>query len=41
MSWYVLGQIFSTILAFIRIDRASEEEKVLEILVLRQQLAIV
>ena len=40
MSWYILTQIISTILTFIRIGRSSEAEKDLEILVLRQQLAI-
>ena len=40
MSWYVLGQIFSAILTLIKIGHSTEEEKDLEILVLRQQLTI-
>lgn len=40
MGWYILEQVFSTILVLIRLGRSSSEEKDLEILVLRQQLTI-
>jgi hypothetical protein len=41
MSWYVVMQLFSTLLEWVRIGRLSEQEKDLEILVLRRQLMIV
>ncbi|MBC8509021.1 MAG: helix-turn-helix domain-containing protein, partial [Chloroflexi bacterium] len=40
MGWFILKYIFSTIFSFITIGRLSEQEKDLEILVLRQQLSI-
>ena len=40
MGWFILGHIFSTILAIITIRRSSSQEKDLEILILRQQLSI-
>ncbi|MCJ7700792.1 MAG: integrase core domain-containing protein [Anaerolineales bacterium] len=40
MGWFILKHIFSTIFAFITIGRLSNQEKDLEILVLRQQLSI-
>ena len=40
MGWFILKHIFSTIFSFINIRRLSDQEKYLEILVLRQQLAI-
>ena len=40
MGWFILKHIFSTIFSFINIRRLSDQEKDLEILVLRQQLAI-
>jgi putative transposase len=40
MRWFILKHIFSTIFSFITIGRLSEQEKDLEILVLRQQLSI-
>ena len=40
MGWFILKHIFSTIFSFITIGRLSEQEKDLEILVLRQQLSI-
>ena len=40
MSWFILMNIFSVLLAFIRIGRLSDHEKDLEILILRQQLNI-
>jgi putative transposase len=40
MIWFLLGKLLSTFWAMIQINRLSETEKDLEILVLRQQLAI-
>jgi hypothetical protein len=40
MSWFILAQTFSILITIVRIGRLSEQEKDLEILVLRQQLAI-
>ena len=40
MGWFIIKHIFSTIFSFISIGRLSDEEKDLEILILRQQLAI-
>jgi hypothetical protein len=40
MIWYVVMQLFSTVLEWVRIGRLSEREKDLEILVLRKQLMI-
>jgi hypothetical protein len=40
MGWFILGRIFSTMLMFMRIGRLSEQEKDLEILLLRHQLSI-
>ena len=40
MDWYILSNIFSTLLAFIKIILLSDREKDLEILILRQQLEI-
>jgi len=41
MVWSVVAQVFSTLLELIRIARLSEDDKDLEILVLRKQLAMV
>jgi putative transposase len=41
MGWWVVMQVLSTLIEWIRIGRLSEQEKDLEILVLRKQLAIV
>jgi putative transposase len=41
MVWWVVMQVLSTLIEWIRIGRLSEQEKDLEILVLRKQLAIV
>jgi hypothetical protein len=41
MIWYVVMQLFSTLLEWVRMGRLSEQEKDLEILVLRKQLMIV
>jgi hypothetical protein len=40
MIWSVVRQVFSTLLELIQIGRLSEQEKDLEILVLRKQLAM-
>ena len=40
MGWFILTSIFSTLLALFRIRILSEQEKDLEILILRKQLAI-
>lgn len=40
MGWFIITHIFATIFSFIAIDRLSDWEKDLEILLLRQQLAI-
>jgi hypothetical protein len=40
MIWAVVRQVFSTLLELIQIGRLSDQEKDLEILVLRKQLAM-
>ncbi len=40
MGWFILKHIFVTIFAFINIRRLSDQEKDIEILILRQQLSI-
>ena len=40
MGWFILKHIFSTLLAIFNVRRLSDQEKDLEILVLRQQLSI-
>jgi putative transposase len=40
MGWLILGHVFTTLISIVSIGRLSEKEKDLEILVLRQQLAI-
>jgi len=40
MGWYVLSQAFSFLLSFVRILRLPERDKIIEILILRQQLDI-
>lgn len=40
MAWFILSQIFSTLLTLFRLGRTSEADKELEILILRQQLGI-
>ena len=40
MGWFILKHTFSTILSIINITRLSNQEKDLEILILRQQLSI-
>lgn len=40
MFWFALMHIFSTLIDWLRIGRLSEQEKDLEILLLRQQLAL-
>jgi hypothetical protein len=41
MAWFILSQLFSTLIYLIRIGRTSDHEKELEIIILRYQLAIV
>jgi hypothetical protein len=41
MVWFVMMQVFSTLLEWVRLGRQSDQEKDLEILLLRRQLAIV
>jgi hypothetical protein len=40
MIWFMLMQIVSTLLEWVRLGQQTDEEKDLEILLLRQQLAI-
>jgi putative transposase len=40
MGWFILSYLFSTLISFVSIGRLSEQEKDLEILLLRRQLAI-
>jgi hypothetical protein len=40
MIWFVLMQMFTTILQIVMFGRQSEQEKELEILLLRRQLTI-
>ena len=41
MAWFILSQLFSTLIQLVRIGRMSDHEKELEIMILRYQLAIV
>jgi hypothetical protein len=41
MAWFILSQLFSTLIQLIHIGRMSDPEKELEIMILRYQLAIV
>ena len=40
MIWFLVAQIFSTLISLIQISRLSDTEKDLEIMVLRYQLGI-
>ena len=40
MGWFILAQVLTILISIVRIGRMSEKEKDLEILILRQQLAI-
>ncbi len=40
MVWFIVMQIFSTLLQWVRLAKSSEQEKDLEILLLRRRLAI-
>jgi hypothetical protein len=40
MGWFVLCYLFSTLLSLVSIGRLSQQEKDLEILLLRRRLAI-
>jgi hypothetical protein len=40
MGWFILVHIFSIILSFIQVGRLSDEDKDLEVIILRHQLAV-
>jgi hypothetical protein len=40
MGWFILSHLFSTLISLVSIGRLSQQEKDLEILLLRRQLAI-
>lgn len=40
MLWFFIGHIFSVLLSFIRVSRLSENDKDLEIIILRHQLDV-
>ncbi len=40
MGWFILAQLFSTLISMVRLGRMSDSEKDLEILILRHQLNI-
>ena len=40
MIWFVFGHIFSTIISLVRLSRLSENDKDIEILILRHQLDV-
>ena len=40
MVWFFIGHIFSILLSFIRVSRLSENDKDLEIIILRHQLDV-
>ena len=40
MGWFILAQLFSTLISMVRLGRMSDSEKDLEILILRHQLDI-
>ena len=40
MLWYILAQLYSTLIELLRLSRLSSDEKKLEILILRQQLDV-
>jgi hypothetical protein len=40
MGWFILSQAFTFLLSFVRIVRLPEQDKIVEILILRQQLDI-
>ncbi len=40
MVWLIIGHLFATLLAWVRMGRLSEAEKDLELLVMRQQLVM-
>lgn len=41
MAWFLISQIFSTLIALIQIGRMTETDKDLEIMVLRYQLVVI
>ena len=40
MHWYILAQLYSTLIELLRVSRMLTDDKDLEILVLRQQLVV-
>lgn len=40
MGWFIFANIFSTILSLIQVSRLSEQDKDLEVIILRHQLAV-
>ena len=40
MAWWMIRQVFTTLLELVQLGRKAESEKDLEILLLRRQLAI-
>ncbi|MCB8982183.1 MAG: helix-turn-helix domain-containing protein [Ardenticatenaceae bacterium] len=40
MGWFILAHIFSTILSLIQVSRLSDQDKDLEVIILRHQLAV-
>ena len=40
MGWFILVQLFATLISMVRLGRLSDSEKDLEILILRHQLDI-
>jgi hypothetical protein len=40
MGWFLIGKLFSVLITLVRLERLSETEKDLEILLLRQQISI-
>jgi hypothetical protein len=40
MGWFILAKVLTILISIVKIGRMSEQEKDLEILILRQQLAI-
>ena len=41
MLWFLIGHIFSTLISLIRVSHLSENDKDLEIVILRHQLDII
>ncbi len=41
MGWFILSQVLTILISIVRTGRMEEQEKDMEILILRQQLAII